>query len=69
MSAELTWAGYQLANGIRTGRLSQWRRELVHGWKPGTARLFDLYSPTTMLSLNGALQLRTGRHRQSRRRD
>ena len=57
MNAELVWAGYQLANGIRTGRLSRWRRELVHGWNPGTARLFDLYTPTSMPGLlDGALR-------------
>lgn len=56
MDAELVWAGYQLAQGIRTSRLTQWRRELVQGWNPDTARLFDLYSPTNMPGLDGSVQ-------------
>jgi DNA-binding transcriptional ArsR family regulator len=56
LDAELIWAGYQLAHGTRTNRLAQWRRELTRGWHPNTARLFDLYSPTNMPGLDGAVQ-------------
>lgn len=48
IGAELLGAGYQLANGVRVSRLSQWRQDLARGWTPDTARLFDLYSPSML---------------------
>jgi len=51
INAELIWAGYRLAHRIRTGRLSRWRHEVARDWKPGIAKVFDLYSRSTMPAL------------------
>jgi hypothetical protein len=46
--AELVRAGYLLANRMRPGRLSVWRRHVARAWKPDIAVLFDLYSPSVV---------------------
>jgi DNA-binding transcriptional ArsR family regulator len=60
LDTELVWAGWQLANGYRTSRLTQWRHALTRGWKPDTARLFDLYSATSMPGFAGTVQPEPG---------
>lgn len=47
-SDELVRAGYVLANRMWSGRLSAWREHVAQRWEPGIARLFDLYSPSTI---------------------
>lgn len=44
LSAELVRAGFMLANRTPSARLSGWRDDVARGWKPSTAKLFDLYS-------------------------